>query len=169
MPSRYNPQVPPASIEHHYTPPNLAARLVSFVPLRKDDAVLDPAAGANRVFARHFGVHRRMECEIAAGSDFLAMPLVYDWAITNPPYHLLWRFIEKAARESRKGFAFLVNINGFNSLTPRRLRLLAEQQFSLRHLHVCQVRRWFGRYYFVVFAKEVSGACAITWDEKPWE
>ena len=169
MAIRYAPQTAPASISKHYTPPKLAARLVSLVPISRNDTVLDPAAGANRVFIRHFSVRRKLACEIEAGVDFLRTPLSYDWAVTNPPYHLLWPFIEKAASEARKGFAFLVNINGFNSLTPRRLRLLRERGFAMRHLHVCQVRHGFGRYYFFVFSKETGRGCTLSWDNDTWE
>ena len=169
MAIHYAPQVSPVSIDTHYTPSALAARLIALVPLSRADTVLDPAAGKNQVFLRQFGVARKLSCEVAGGVDFLTTPLAYDWAITNPPYHLLWQFIEKAATEATKGFAFLVNINGFNSLTPRRLRVLRQRKFTLQHLHVCQVKRWFGRYYFVVFTKETNGPCAVTWDDAPWE
>jgi hypothetical protein len=169
MAIRYAPQNPPASISKHCTPPKLAARLVSLVPLSGGDTVLDPAAGPNRVFMRHFAVKRRLACEITTGVDFLKTPLTYDWGITNPPYHLLWPFIEKTAGEARKGFAFLVNINGLNSLTPRRLRWLRDRQFAMRHLHVCQVRKWFGRYYFFVFSKETRKGCILSWDNEVWD
>ena len=104
MTIQYAKQKPPASIAKHFTPPRLAARLVSLVPLSIKDTVLDPAAGTNRAFFQQFGVKRRLACEITKGVDFLKTPLVYDWAITNPPYHLLWSFVEKAASEARKGF-----------------------------------------------------------------
>lgn len=169
MAIRYAPQLAPSSIETHYTPPKLAARLIALVPISPDETVIDPAAGANRVFYNQFRVERRIAYEIETGADFLATPLEYDWAITNPPCHLLWQFMEKASVEARRGFAFLLNINGLNSLTPRRLQLLGQRRFALRLLHICQVRRWFGRYYFVVLQRGGVRTCSISWDERPWE
>lgn len=164
---RYADQKRPNDIECHYTPPLLARRLVKLVPIGKADCVLDPAAGRTKVFLHAFRTRKRVYCEIDEGRDFLAEPIAYDWAVTNPPYHLLWAFIDKASQEARKGFAYLVNINGLNTLTPRRLALLSERGFHMRHLHVCQVKHWFGRYYFYVFEKR-PGPCAVSWDDVSW-
>ena len=160
-------QEPPKDIANHYTPPELARRLVALVPYRRTDILIDPSAGASRAFYRQFRTTRRLACEIGEGTDFLADPYSYDWAISNPPYHLLWAFIDKTSCEARKGFGYLVNINGLNSLTPKRHELLAERGFGLRTLHVCNVRRWFGRYYFVVFTK-VREPCVLSWDVQSW-
>jgi hypothetical protein len=161
-------QKKPKNIERHYTPAALARHLVDLVPIKHGERVLDPAAGANRVFLKAFPTRRKLCCEIEKGTDFLTSPYQYDWAITNPPYHLLWAFIEKASCEARKGFGFLVNINGINTLTPKRLELLRQRDFHMRRLHICQVRRWFGRYYFYVFAKQ-PGSCLVSWDRTPWD
>jgi hypothetical protein len=128
--------------------------------------VIDPAAGSTKPFYSNIVAHR-MYCEVQEGTDFLNSEFSYDWAITNPPYHLLWKFIDKASLEARKGFAFLVNINGINTLTPRRLQILTSRGFHLRALHVCTVRKWFGRYYFYVFEKK-SGPCRTTSDIESW-
>jgi hypothetical protein len=164
----YAEQVAPKAIGKHYTPLALARHLVELVPIEGRDRVIDPAAGKSRAFVSSFPVAKRMHCEIEEGIDFLNINLSYEWAITNPPYHLLWDFIDKASREASKGFAFLVNINGINTLTPKRLELLRQRRFHLRRLHVCQVKQWFGRYYFYVFAKQ-RGRCEVSWDLTPWQ
>ncbi len=164
----YAKQKAPENIEKHYTPAALARRLIKLVPINARDVVIDPAAGKNKVFVRQFPASNCLHCEETEGTDFLSLSLSYDWAITNPPYHLLWRFIDKASLEARQGFAFLVNINGINTLTPKRLELLRERGFHMRALHICQVRKWFGRYYFYVFDKN-SGMCSLTWDVASWE
>ena len=99
-------QTAPKAIDKHYTSPALARHLVGLVPIEPTDRVIDPAAGRRRAFLSAFPRGRRMHCEIGEGTDFLAMRLTYDWAVTNPPYHLLWDFIDKASLEARKGFAF---------------------------------------------------------------
>jgi len=163
----YAKQNAPASIEKHYTPVDLARHLVGLVPIKSGERVVDPAAGRTKVFFRSFPTRRRICCEIEEGINFLAKPLEYDWAITNPPYHLLWDFIDKTSREARKGFGFLVNINGINTLTPKRIELLRERKFHLRRLHICQVKQWFGRYYFYVFIRR-KGLCRVSWDTPVW-
>jgi len=164
---RYAAQKPPGNIAKHYTPVALANHLVGLVPIGKNDCVLDPSAGRTRVFYKAFPTRRKLYCEVTEGSDFLARPLVYDWAITNPPYHLLWKFIDKTSQEGLKGFGFLVNINGINTLTPKRLELLRGRGFHLRLLHTCNVKQWFGRYYFYVFQRQ-KGECFLSWDTKSW-
>lgn len=164
----YAAQKAPANISKHYTPEALAKRLVSLVPVKPTDTVLDPSAGKNNVFLKHIKAKRKLRCEIEDGTDFLATPLSYDWAITNPPYHLLRKFVDKTADEARKGFGFLVNINGVNSFTPLCLENLRSKGFYLRHLHVCNVKAWMGRYFFFVFDKK-PGLCAHTWDTATWK
>lgn len=162
----YATQKPAQDVTTHYTPVLLARRLLSLVPYSADDLVIDPAAGSIKPFYSNIVAHR-IYCEIEEGTDFLACGLHYDWAITNPPYHLLWKFVDKASLEARKGFGFLVNINGINTLTPRRLEILTNRGFHLRALHVCTVRKWFGRYYFYIFEKR-PGPCRTTWDIESW-
>jgi len=165
----YADQRPPEKIEKHYTPLALAARLVSLVPVEKGDIVLDPCSGKNKAFYDAFPFKRyARELELDEGDDFLATPHAYDWSITNPPYHLLWKFIDKTSLEARKGFAFLVNINGINTLTPKRLELLRERGFHMRRLHVLNVKQWMGRYYFYVFSKQ-KGGIQHSWDKQTWQ
>ena len=167
MAIRYAAQKPPEKIEKHYTPLDLARRLVALVPLRDNDAVVDPAAGKNLVFYRVLpavqeSVRHRERRRL---SGIVADIRLGDYQSAN---HLLWKFIEKSSSEARKGFAFLVNINGINTLTPKRLAYLQEQGFHMRHLHVVNVKAWMGRYYFYVFGRN-PGPCALSWDVKSWE
>jgi DNA modification methylase len=165
----YAEQKAPDSITKHYTPEALAKRLIELVPIKATDTVLDPSAGRNNVFLKHVKAKRKLRCEIEEGMDFLAAPLLnYDWAITNPPYHLLRKFVDKTAEEANKGFAFLVNINGVNSFTPLCLDNLRTRGFYLRHLHVVNVKAWMGRYFFFVFSKQ-PGDCKHTWDTEAWK
>jgi hypothetical protein len=164
----YAVQKRPARIEKHYTPPALARRLVSMVPIKRGEVVLDPSSGKNKTFFDAFPFRRyARECDIEDGVDFLTTPLAYAWAVTNPPYHLLWAFIDKVTQEASRGFAFLVNINGINTLTPKRLELLRQRGFHMRHLHVCNVKEWMGRYYFYIFMRE-RGPVNHTWDTQTW-
>lgn len=153
----YAEQKAPENIQKHYTPKGLATDLFNLVPVKEGDIVLDPASG-DGVFPC------TLSLDIQSGEDYLISNIQYDWAITNPPYHLLWKFIEKAT-EARKGFAFLVNINGINTLTPKRLQFLKDKGFAMRRLHVINVKQWHGRYFFYIFQKE-EGACELTWNTK---
>ena len=59
----------------------------------------------------------------------------------------------KSAEICNKGFAFLINHSRLNQVTPRRLQKLEEAGFILQQIHIVSISQWFGRYYFLVFAK----------------
>lgn len=65
-------------IAAHYTPPDLARRLVELVPSLPSDTIIDPSAGASRIFFRQFRAARRLACEISEGTDFLEKAYRYD-------------------------------------------------------------------------------------------
>jgi hypothetical protein len=78
-----------------------------------------------------------------------------DWVVGNPPYHISWKFTEKAMEISKFGIAWLVNNQALNShFTPRRIELMQCEGFYLQKIQVVADKRWFGRYYYLIFAKE---------------
>jgi hypothetical protein len=162
MTIKYAKQVKPDKIEKHYTKPEMAKDLISLVPITKGDLLFDPCAGGG-AFYDNFP-EPRVALEIDNGQDFLEGEGVreVDWIITNPPFHLGWKFAEKATRDCRKGFAFLHSLTSFNQYTPRRLTILRERGFELTRLHIVADKRWFGRYYFLVFKK--GGKPIISWN-----
>ncbi len=90
---------------------------------------------------------------IENGIDFFELKGKYDWIIGNPPFHISYKFFDKASDIAIKGFAFLINIQAMNSLLPSRLESYKEKGFYLSKIHIVQDKRWFGRYYFIIFDK----------------
>jgi hypothetical protein len=77
--------------------------------------------------------------------------------VGNPPYHLSWKFTEKAMELASVGIAWLVNNQALNShFTPRRIELMQSKGFFLQKIHVVADKRWFGRYYYLIFTKNES-------------
>jgi hypothetical protein len=86
-----------------------------------------------------------------------------DWVIGNPPFHQSWLFAEKALKIASKGIAFLHNNTGLNSLfTPRRQQIISDAGFYLQKIHIVADKRWFGRYYFLIFTKEKNNF--LSWE-----
>lgn len=74
--------------------------------------------------------------------------------ISNPPYHLSWEFTKKALEIANVGIAWLLNNQCLNSqLTPRRIELIKQKGFYLQKIQVVADKRWFGRYYYLIFSK----------------
>jgi hypothetical protein len=157
-------------ITFHYTNEQMVKDLLRITPLTDGDIVLDAGSGRNKVWFNNLdgrGIYKKLECEIEDGVDFLTdWNKNVDWVIGNPPFHLGWMFLDKASAVAKKGVAFLGNLNFLNSCLPSRLEILKERGFYLNKIHVVQDKRWFGRYYFLIFTKEVNSF--ISWNKKSY-
>jgi len=128
--------------------------LLDITPIDKDDVVLDAGSGKNKVWYNNLDVKEKYECEQQDGCNFYEWELFVDWVVGNPPFHESWKFTEKAISIANKGVAFLVNNQALNShMTPARLDWLKEQGFECTTIHVVNDKRWFGRYYYLIFQK----------------
>lgn len=127
-------------------------------------SVLDAGSGKNKIwFNNLFG--EKYECEIEDGNDFLLWDKPVDWIVGNPPYHIGWQFTEKATLLAKKGIAWLVNNTEMNSLfTPRRQQIILNNGFYLQKIHIVADKRWFGRYYYLIFTKEPNDF--LSWNTK---
>ncbi len=153
-------------ITFYYTNPIMVKDLIKLIPLEQKDIVLDAGSGKNKVWYNNINVKEKYECELEDGCDFLQWTKKVDWVIGNPPYHISWRFTKKASQITNKGIAWLINNQGLNSLmTPRRLQIIKDKKFELQHIHIVADKRWFGRYYFLIFEKKEG---ILTWERKTY-
>jgi hypothetical protein len=145
----------PKDITFHYTNEQMVKDLILLIPFKLGDSVLDAGSGKNKVWYNNLPNNLiKYECEIEDGHDFLEYTEKYDWIIGNPPFHIGWEFTEKAIQLANKGICWLVNNTEMNSLfTPRRQRIIREYGFYLEKIHIVSDKRWFGRYYFLIFTK----------------
>lgn len=145
-------------ITFHYTNDKMAQDLIKLLPLTDKQSVLDAGSGKNKVWFKNLpDFVEKFECELEEGNDFLDWQKEVHWSIGNPPYHISWKFTEKALQISKVGIAWLINNQALNShLTPRRIELMQNKGFYLQKIHVVADKRWFGRYYFLIFMKEAN-------------
>ena len=147
----------PLDISFHYTNPEMVNDLIQLIPFRSSDSVLDAGSGKNKVWYNNIpSFCGKNECEIEDGIDFLEMKKKFDWIIGNPPFHIGSKFIIKASELSRIGFAFLLNVQVLNSLTPKRLDEINQNGFYIQKIHIVNDKRWFGRYFFIIFEKKIN-------------
>lgn len=159
--------IKPQNIELHYTKPEMVKDLLKILEINKNDTVLDAGSGLNKVWYNNIECQTKYECEIEDGNDFYKWEKTVDWVIGNPPYSHAKNFLLKAAEIAQKGIAFLVNNNCFNSfLLPTRLQTLSEKGFYINKIKVVNDKRWFGRYYFVIFTKQTNRF--IEWELKTY-
>lgn len=157
----------PKDITFHYTNEQMVKDLIQLIPFQDNDIILDAGSGKNKVWYNNIPANYvREECEIEDGKDFLEWNIPVDWVIGNPPYHIGWQFTEKASQISNKGIAWLVNNVELNSLlTPRRLSIVKENGFEIQHIRVVADKRWYGRYYFLLFEKKKG---ILSWTRKTY-
>ena len=146
----------------HYTSEQMVKDLLAITPTDINDSVLDAGSGQNKVWYNNVPNKEKYECEIEDGCDFYKWNKKVDWVIGNPPFHEGWKFLDKASQVACIGIAFLGNINFWNSCLPKRFDILKERGFYLNKMHIVQDKRWFGRYYYLIFMKQES--TFISWN-----
>jgi len=149
----------------YYTNEQMVKDLLALIPTKREDTFLDAGSGDN-VWFNNLRVAQKYECEIERGCDFYKWDKRVDWVIGNPPFHESWKFFEKALSIAKTGIAFLINNQALNSWTPKRYQTFKDSGFYLQKIHIVLDRRWFGRYYFLIFAKKENNF--ITWNTKTY-
>lgn len=151
----------------HQTPSQLAKDLITLVDYSPDDVLLEPFKGEGAFFDHFPEANPKLWAEIQEGRDYRDISGSYDWVITNPPFQLetgskrtnsFWFLIDYFTQRANKGIAFLGNDRCFSTLTPRRLELLKTRGWFLHKVVVCSVKKWRGRYFFLIFKKAPSTA-----------
>ena len=140
--------------EFYYTGVDMVSDLLFYTPIGVDDSVLDAGSGRNKVWFNALRNECKFECEIEDNCDYFTWEMPIDWVVGNPPFHESWKFFEKASHIARKGIAFLINNQAFNSWTPKRFEIFRERGFYLKKIIMVNDKRWFGRYYYMIFTKE---------------
>jgi hypothetical protein len=155
----------------HQTPETLCKELVKHIPdLTTEDVVFEAFSGEGN-FVRAFPDNQNLiTTEIRDGTDYRSVDLSstsVDWVITNPPFRLeepdgedgstkrvnaFYKLADYFAGKTNKGVAFLGNANCLSALTPPRLKKLYEEKnVYIYKIVVCSIKKWRGRYYFIIF------------------
>ena len=147
----------------HQTSSELAKDLIKFITLEEGDTVLEPFRG-ERAFYDAFPTNVVKEwTEIEDGRDYMSHEGKISWVITNPPYRLetgvkrvnsFWIILNHFSDKVTKGMAFLINEKCFGTLTPKRIKILNDKGLYLKKMITCSIKRWRGRYFFIIFTKE---------------
>jgi len=142
--------------DFYYTNEEMTKELLAIVPI--SGSVLDAGSGRNKVWFNNLK-GKKYECEIEDGCDYYKWNKEIDWVVGNPPWrhegkNQVWNWIKKASEISNIGFAFLLNHKVFNTLTPVRLKYLTDKGFYIQKIKIVADKRWFGRYYFIIWQKK---------------
>ena len=150
----------------HQTPELLCKELIKQIPLEDNDNVFEPFKGEGS-FYNNFPVNVSKDwTEIEEGRDYRDYDKPIDWVISNPPFKLVrdkgrvnsfYYLLNYYASRVNKGIAFLGNDSCFSTLTPKRLKELnINHNLFIHDIVVCNVKKWRGRYFFIIFKKGSS-------------
>jgi len=151
--------------ELHYTPKDVCKELLKDITFNKNDYTLEPCKANGNFY--DIIPYKKDWCEIDNGRDFFN----YDFGknkftkiIVNPPYrsnhkkeedrkNIMWKFIFKCFDLCIDECWFLLSIKQLNGLTPKRLKTINEAGFNLCFMRIINIKKWYGRYYWICFSK----------------
>jgi|TARA_R110002020_G_C15825827_1_gene733644 hypothetical protein len=148
-----------------FTPLNIASDIISKIDIKADDKVLDGFKGGG-AFYDQLPLCRKYYCETDEKIDFFDWDNRVDWVVSNPPFKILRDgqpinalilIINHCINISNKGFGLLINHTLWNALTVKRLHSWKSKNFNITYIKVYEIKKWFGRYYFVLFEKNKEG------------
>jgi len=152
------------------TPRELAKDLVAMIEYTPGDRFYEPFRGEGSFF--DVMPEPKDWAEIEQGRDFFTY-LPFDGhcehIITNPPFRIHGKnsfipALERSMNISTKTIAMLINYKMINSLTPIRLEQYKQKGWVITAIHIVNVKKWYGRYWFVIFRRD--GSSLITWSSK---
>ena len=146
----------------HQTPEEITIELIKKIPFQANDTVLEPFRGEGSFYNNFPSSIQKFYTEIEEGLDYKTFNQNVDWVVTNPPFRLetanqrvnsFYYLLEYYSSRVNKGICFLGNDYCLGTLTPKRLKKLQENNLYLHKIIVCSIKKWRGRYFFLIFKK----------------
>lgn len=147
----------------HQTPNELCKQLIKKIDLLEGDSILEPFKGEGAFYNNLPDNCIKYYTEIEEGLCYTSFNNNVDWVISNPPFKLeikenkktnsFYYLLEYYSKRVNKGVCFLGNDYCFGTLTPKRLKKLEENKLFLHKIIVCDIKKWRGRYFFLIFKK----------------
>ena len=147
----------------HQTPETVSVELIKEIPFVNGDKVLEPFRGECSFYNNLPTNIVKDWCEIEEGKDYKNYTESIDWVVSNPPFRLdlknkrvnaFYYLIDYYGSRVNKGICFLASDACFGTLTPKRLLELQEKHnLYIHRIVVCNIKKWRGRYFFIIFKK----------------
>ncbi len=141
-----------------YTPINLVKTHLGFMKkfIKNDDILYEAFAGDGR----YVNAMREMFCkneikqtEIDDGTNFFEFNEKVDCIISNPPYSILDNVFKKSIELKPRIISYLI---GQMNLTPKRVRMMNDNGYFIKHIYLCKVNGWFGMSCIITFGNDID-------------
>jgi len=115
-----------------YTPAEIAVEMVDMAQLKPGDVVLEPCYGGGVIFNLIPDYCSKEWCEIDKGRDFLEYTGSPTHIITNPPFSLFTKFVEKMIELQPQTITLLF---GCMNCSLNRVNLLTDAGYTITKQH----------------------------------
>jgi len=138
-----------------YTPIPLVKLHLDYVKefIKDGDTVFDPFFGTGNyynLFSEYFKNNTFDYTEISLGKDFFDYDKKIEAIISNPPYSIIDKVLEKSVALNPHIISYLI---GLHNLTCRRIEILNKSGYYLVALKMMKINEWFGMSAIVVFRR----------------
>ena len=153
-----------------FTPLLLAKQHLEYVEkyIEPRNVILDGFFGKGAYFNQFETVFKKDNTfdytEILMGLDFLDYNKKVDVIVSNPPYSIMDKVLEKSVALKPHTISYLI---GQNNLTCKRIEYMNTNGYFLDKLHYTKIYKWFGMSLIVIFTNKVSKNC-IDFDRTVW-
>ena len=153
-----------------YTPLALVKLHLNFVKeyVSTGDTILDPFYGTGNYFNTYSEIFTDAIfefTEIEMGKDFFEYDKKVDMIVSNPPYSIMDKVLEKSVSLNSHTISYLI---GQNNLTCKRIEYMNKHGYFLDKMFFTKVFKWFGMSAIVVFTKKSQKNC-IDYDRQVWK
>lgn len=159
----------PSSNDIFYTPINLVETHLQYVKkyVVDGDVILDGFYGTGNYYNSYSKFFKGSfeYTEIEMGKDFFEYEKKVDVIISNPPYSIIDKILEKSVSLEPHTISYLI---GQNNLTCKRIEYMNTNGYFLDRLFFTKVFKWFGMSCIVVFTKKSTKNC-IDYDRIVWK
>jgi hypothetical protein len=142
-------------VDVYITPESLVRRHLSIFENMSHCKVLDPFRGSGayfNLFSEYFPHSTYEWCEIEAHKDFFDYAGSPDIIISNPPYSMIERILERCYELKPRYISFLLQAH---NVTPHRIKRANEMGYYVLDYTICRVDRWFGISVILTLSKDI--------------
>lgn len=91
--------------------------------------------------------------EIAMGLDFFSFDNKVDYIISNPPYSMINKVLEKSVQLKPKIISYLI---GYANFTTKRIEYMNKNGYFVSDFHLTKVYKWFGTSSIITFSNMIN-------------
>jgi len=140
----------------YITPESLVRRHLSLFSGMNNIVVYDPFRGSGayfNLFSEFFPNSTYLWSEIEAGCDFFDFTGNVDLIVSNPPYSIVEKVLNRCYELKPRYISFLLQAH---NVTPRRIEIANENGYYVMDYTICRTDRWFGVSVILTLSRDIG-------------